>query len=611
MDILLSPVIIPLIFGAVLLIIPGFLKGVREITALIGALLTTYYSGLIYFVFKESSVSYFWFQIENFGFSLDLRSDSLSGLILFAASGFLLLVVIYSIGYMSGRNRLNEYYSYIMLTSAAASTVILADNLVLLLIGWEILTVLLFFLITMNGKDSRDAAGKTFVIIGFSDCSLLLGILLLWQITGKMRISEINSIPVSGDIMTIIYILLLIGALVKAGAVPGHSWIPKAAENAPASVIAFLPASLDKLLGIYLLARISLYMFELNETLKLLLLIIGAITIILAVMMALVQHNLKKLLAFHAVSQVGYMVMGIGTGISIGIIGGLFHMLNHAIYKCCLFFCAGAVEKRAGTTELENLGGLAKAMPVTFLACLISALAISGVPPLNGFASKWLIYQATIEIKQPVFLLAAMFGSTLTLASFIKVIHSVFLGKLPENLLNVKTAGWAMAIPMIVLAFFSVFFGVFAQFPIRHIITPALGLHLDQESWMINFPHAMWNPTLATVLIIISLVIGFIIYWITTVVKPRSTSIFVGGEKLETELMRYPGTGFYETIRNFGVLKVLYQDAEQGVFDLYVLGGRYGSKVVEVLRSAHNGIVSTYIAFVLIGLGFLIFYLVR
>ncbi len=142
--------------------------------------------------------------------------------------------------------------------------------------------------------------------------------------------------------------------------------------------MAYLPASLDKLLGIYLLARISLHMFVLNEPLKFLLLIIGAVTIILAVMMALVQHNLKKLLAFHAVSQVGYMVMGIGTGVPIGIIGGLFHMLNHAIYKCCLFLGAGAVEKRTGTTELEELGGLAKSLPVPFISMVIAAFAISG-----------------------------------------------------------------------------------------------------------------------------------------------------------------------------------------------------------------------------------------
>ena len=194
-----------------------------------------------------------------------------------------------------------------------------------------------------EGDAAGDAAGKTFVVIGFSDCALLLGVLLLWQLTGTLRMSAFDGVPVSGGVLTAAYLLLLTGALVKAGAMPGHTWIPKAAEGAPVSVMAYLPASLDKLLGIYLLARISLRMFALNDGLRLLLLVIGAVTIVLAVMMALVQHNLKKLLAFHAVSQVGYMVMGIGTGVPLGIAGGLFHMLNNALYKCCLFLGAGAV----------------------------------------------------------------------------------------------------------------------------------------------------------------------------------------------------------------------------------------------------------------------------
>jgi formate hydrogenlyase subunit 3/multisubunit Na+/H+ antiporter MnhD subunit len=608
---LFIPIIIPLIAGAVILIIPKALKGVKEFIALAGTFIAFISSSAIFFSGKVLTDSWSWFSLRGFRFSADLRADALSGFILFAASMFAVLIVIYSIEFMKGKSRLREYYSYILLTSAGAAAAILADNLIFLLIGWEIVSVLLFFLITIGGDDARDAAGKTFVIIGFSDCALLLGVVFLWNILGTLQISEINSIGVNSGIMSFTYILFLIGALVKAGAIPGHTWIPAASETAPTSVMAYLPASLDKLLGIYLLARISLDMFALNQGLKLLLLIIGAVTIILAVMMALLQHNLKRLLSFHAVSQVGYMVMGIGTGVPIGIVGGLFHMLNHAIYKCCLFLGAGAVEKQAGTTELEDLGGLSKAMPVTYGAMLIASLSISGVPPFNGFASKWLVYQGTIEIGQPVFLLAAMFGSALTLASFVKVIYSVFLGKRPEKLKNVKPVGISMALPMVVLALFCVVFGVFAQLPLKHLIGPAVYMDFDQVPGMINLASAMWSPTLATVLIIVALLFGGIIYLLSTTVKVRKTSMFVGGEKFEPELIRYPGTGFYETIRDLSPLKIIYTDAEKGAFDLYFLGGRYGSKVVDILRMIHNGVVSTYAAFAVIGLGFLILFLVR
>jgi formate hydrogenlyase subunit 3/multisubunit Na+/H+ antiporter MnhD subunit len=611
MNNLFIPIIVPLIAGAVILITPKALKGAREFIALAGSLMAMVHSGSIFFSGKELTDSWVWFSIQGFSFSADLRADSLSGLILFAASVFAVLIVIYSIGYMKGKSRLNEYYAYILLTAGGAAAAILADNLIFFLIGWEIVSILLFFLITIGGDDAREAAGKTFVIIGFSDCALLLGIVLLWSIMGTLQMSRINGVGVNSAVMTVTYVMFLIGALVKAGAIPGHSWIPTASESAPASVMAYLPASLDKLLGIYLLARISLDMFVLSQGLKVLLLIIGAVTIILAVMMALLQHNLKKLLAFHAVSQVGYMVMGIGTGVPIGIIGGLFHMLNNAIYKCCLFLGAGAVEKSAGTTELEELGGLSKAMPVTFIAMLVSALAISGVPPLNGFASKWLIYQGTIEIGQPVFLLAAMFGSALTLASFVKVIYSVFLGQRPDKMKKVERAGFAMGLPMVVLAVLCVVFGVFAQWPLRYLIGPAVYMDFDTAPGMINLAAAMWSPTMATVLIGVSLLLGGVIYLLSTAVKVRKTSMFVGGEKFEEDLSRYPGTGFYETIRDLSPMKIVYNDADKGVFDLYVLGGRYGTKLIELLRAVHNGVVSTYAAFVLIGLGFLILYLVR
>jgi len=224
-----------------------------------------------------------------------------------------------------------------------------------------------------------------------------------------------------------------------------------------------------------------------------------------------------------------------------------------------------------------------------------------------------MIYQGTVEIGRPVFLLAAMFGSALTLASFIKVIHSVFLGKKPQKLGAVKSAGWAMSIPMIVLAFFCVVFGVFAQLPLRHLIGPAASVGIDflkvpDNIW---FPLALWNPTLATVLIIVALIVGVIVYLFGTVMNVRKTSMFVGGEKFDNELVRYSGISFYETIREMNPLKVLYKDAEQGIYDLYVLGGTYGKKLIEVLRYIHNGVVSTYLAFVLIGLSFLIFFLVR
>ncbi|HUU70496.1 MAG TPA: proton-conducting transporter membrane subunit, partial [Planctomycetota bacterium] len=450
-------------------------------------------------------------------------------------------------------------------------------------------------------------AGKTFVMLGASDCALLLGVVFLWQIQGGLTISTFSRIPTVG-LGAVTYVLLLVAALTKAGAMPFHTWIPKAAEAAPISVTAFIPAALDKLLGIYLLARISLFVFDLSFGLQLTLLIIGGFTAVLAAMAAVMQNDVNKLLAYSTVSQVGYMVLGIGTGVPVGILGGLFHMLNHALYKCCLFLCAGAVERRTGTTDMGKLGGLARAMPLTFGGFLIAAMAISGVPPLNGFVSKWLVYQGLLKMGtslSAMFLVLALFGSALTLASFVKAVYSVFLGQRPPELADVKPAGFLMAMPIVFLAAVCLLFGEVYQVPVRYLVGPAVA---ESGAGALEYAGS-WNSTLAAGLILLGVALGLIIYWMARPIRIRRTTMFAGGEIFPSEDVRVPGTGFYESIRNTGVLKTLYSDAEEGAFDIYVLVGRYGSNVVEVLRSLHNGVLSTYLAFGTLGLLVLLFVL--
>ncbi|MFH1247551.1 MAG: proton-conducting transporter membrane subunit, partial [Candidatus Omnitrophota bacterium] len=255
---------------------------------------------------------------------------------------------------MKGKPKLAQYYSYIILTAIASIATVLSNNLILLVVFWGFLGLTLFLLINM--ADNAEAiAKKTFIIIGGSDAIMLLGIGIIYSITGTFQMDAFK-LELNNSLTIFAYICIAVAAFAKAGAMPFHTWIPGCAENAPVPVVAYLPASLDKLLGIYLLAKISLDLFVMNDAMNILMMVVGAFTIIAAVMMALVQHNMKRLLGYHAVSQVGYMVLGIGTGNPIGIAGGLFHMLNHAVYKSCLFFNAGNVEKNAGTVDLDKLG---------------------------------------------------------------------------------------------------------------------------------------------------------------------------------------------------------------------------------------------------------------
>jgi len=308
------------------------------------------------------------------------------------------------------------------------------------------------------------------------------------------------------------------------------------------------------------------------------------------------------------------MVLGIGTGVVAGIAGGLFHMLNNAIYKNSLFLTAGSVERQTGTTELDRLGGLSKVMPMTFLGALVAALAISGVPPLNGFVSKWLVYQGVLSSGtplMPLLLVAAVFGSALTLASFIKVIHSVFLGRKPPELERpeVTEVSWRMWGPTAILALICILFGVWAQWPLGQLIAPAV-LELTGDvgtfgaGWgsIVVGQTGFWSPTLATLLIIVGIVVGLGFYLIGRGFKTREAPTFIGGELAGDDRSRLAGTGFYNSIRDLPVLRTMFRDAEGGAYDVYSLGGRYGLDVVGLLRRLHSGVLPVYVGWCVVGL---------
>jgi len=609
MKLYLYPIIIPAIVGFVLLFFPKKANFFKSIVAFLTAAVSFVFSIQLYNT-PEKFFSWVWFNIDKVSFSFDFRIFGFGVFALIFINLFGALITLYSIGYFRNKSVASTYHPFILFTLSAASAAVLADNLFVLVLCWEILTLLLFLLVNSQRGDASPFASKSFIILGFSDACLLLSMVSIWVFYGTLKISELSIM--TGDFWTcLLFVLMFIPAIAKAGAMPLHSWIPAISTTTPASVMALLPASLDKLLGIYLLARISIDVFTLDFGLKLMMMIIGAITILFAVMMALIQHDLRKLLSFHAVSQVGYMVLGIGTGTTIGIIGGLFHMLNHAIYKSGLFLGAGSVETQTGNTDLESLGGLARKMPVTFFVVFVTAFSISGVPPFNGFTSKWLVYQGTVLANQPIFLIVAVFGSALTLASFIKVLHSVFFGFLQKRYENVKDASWTLKLPMIILALLCIVFGVFPQLPIDNFIGSYVGSESIGLLNPLNLEIGYWNPQLATIFLIAGLILGVLFYYIGKMASKRPHSVFLGGEVPVREVNIFPGTHFYKSISNMKFLKTMYEDGDKGAYDLYNYFGRLGSSLVEFGRRIHNGVLSMYLSWCIIGLGFIIFLLLR
>ena len=614
-NILLYPILIPFCAGIISLIIPR-LKRLKQLMAVA---VTLYLLVLSYRLFNLTGIAE---ELLSFNF-LNYRADFM--LQLNQISGFMLLFTylfgfLISIYIFNSRSEVetgdNQFMAYFFWTLAGASGVFLSTNLLSLLVFWEMVTAVFFLYLNSNKtKAASEAARKTYVILGFADAFFLFGIGYIWVTLGTLDIGLINIYTASGVLPKIAFFSFVVAALAKAGAIPFHTWIPAISEETPVSVMAFIPGSMDKLLGIYLLAMTVLKFFDVEPVLSFVVMLIGALTIIVGVLMALVQHNLKRLLSYHAVSQVGYMVLGIASGNPIGILGGLFHMLNNAVYKGGLFLCAGAIEKETGTTELEDLGGLYRKMPLLMISNLILALAISGVPPLSGFASKWMVYQGVLGAGQPVFLILAIFGSALTLASFLKVIYSVYFGGASKVYDRARKPSLLMTAPISVLAALCLFFGILAGFIVSLFFVPMefnvfSGVTVSAVFAELDFANTLWNPYLATIAIIVGLIIGIIIYLIGKVFKYKEQPVFTGGEKFDLEERRFPGTGLYITILELPFIGTFLKDSEKGAYDLYNIIKLTGWKtIVEKLKKLHDGILSTYLSWCIVGLMIIMFVL--
>ncbi len=604
-------ILLPVAAGLLLLIIPEKLRIVKSVVALAVSLITAYLSVVIFIGRPEPSVPGDLFNglpFNIFGISLAadagryaiLHVDNLSRLIILLAGIISFLIILYSLVYTE-KMKSGNFYPWFLITTSCSAGAVFSDNLLLFITFWGILGITLYKLIPGKDEESSAAAKKTLILIGASDSIMLAGIAIIWKMTGTLNMSELN-LTTDNALTVTAFIALAIGSFTKAGAFPFHTWVPDYTLSAPASSSALLPASLDKLLGIYFLARLTSGMFVTGKWITFILLLAGGITIITAVMMALVQHDYKRLLGFHAVSQVGYMILGFALGTPLGLAGGLFHMANNAIYKTGLFLSAGAVEMRTGKNTIDDLGGLSKSMPVTFICSLIFAMSISGVPPFNGFASKWMIYQGIIDFGTGpdftcrlwvLWLGLAVLGSALTLASFIKFAGGIFLGRVRSEAGKIKEVPALMWIPVVLLALACVLTGVFATgYVVPEFLMPASGVfHLP----------GFWNSSLVSLLVLISIALGIIIYLATGIKKFRTDDSFIGGEKDQDET-GYHATEFYKTISEFRFFSWMYRKAGDRFFDIYDISKQFVLNISHMFSSAHTGVLTGYVIWACAGL---------
>jgi NADH-quinone oxidoreductase subunit L len=386
--------LIPLIPFVCFLLVAFLGKKIREGGApiAIGGVAASFVLSLLVFfdVLQNGSfeTSMEWF--ANSGFEIGILVDELSVLMAIVVSFVSLMVVIYSVGYMHGDDGLRRYYAEICLFVGSMLGLILANNYLLMFIFWELVGVCSYLLIGFWFKkpEAASAAKKAFLVTRVGDVLFLIGIVMLYSNFGTFNF-ELLSQRMGADVHFLLLPALLIfgGAVGKSAQFPLHVWLPDAMEG-PTTVSALIHAATMVNAGIYLVAR-SFPLLTLTPDALLVIATIGGITALIAASMALVQNDIKRVLAYSTISQLGYMTLALGTGFYVaGYTAGIFHLMNHAFFKGLLFLGAGSVIHAVGTNDMRMMGGLHSKMKITSITMLIAALSISGVPFFSGFFSK-------------------------------------------------------------------------------------------------------------------------------------------------------------------------------------------------------------------------------
>lgn len=478
-----------------------------------------------------------WEPVSGYAIGIGYEIDALNMFFALLVVTTILLAAIYSIKYMARDHHLGHYYTLFLMLSGSVLGLVLTGDVFNMFVMIEIMTFASVALTAFrNNKFGALEAGFKYLIIGSIGSSMTLaGIALLYAQCHTLNMAQISAALTNNLTPTTIlaFALMFAGFGVKSYIVPFHAPAAEAYMTAPTSISMVFSGMVNKA-GVYGMIRLVYVIFRAMdlEPLQLILATFGTVTMFVGVTMALAQHDFKRLLAFHSISQIGYVITAIGLATVLGLEAGLFHAMNHTLFKGLLFLTAGAVLYAAGTTDLDKLGGLSKKMPKTTICFLIGAFSISGLPPFNGFASKWMIYQATYEkaaqsgnFAYAFVTIVALVVSVMTLASFIKVTQAVFFGQLPANLKDVKEVPLTMRIPMWIMSALCVLSGVFYNAVKKYLLAPAASAAFNVSSYidkmmgegtaaaagvadMAYEPLAisLWNPVLWLVLFAIVLI---------------------------------------------------------------------------------------------------------
>ncbi len=475
------------------------------------------------------------------GVTFSYYIDGLSLLFLLMATGLGAAVLLYSVRYIEREEGdATRFYVLMIAFILAMVNMVSSENLLILYFSWALMGLCSYFLVAFwyKEKDANFGSRKVLIYTHVPGYALLVAVILLYLSTGTF---QWTSPAISAAFTTGIFLLMLIAAIAKSAMFPLNTWLP-AAMAAPTPVSSLLHAACYVKAGAYLIARIYAIV-PWHPSWSLLVMAIGSAAMIIGVLFALIQIDVKRLLAYHTISQLGYIIAALGLNTGLGITAGLFYLFAHALFKGTLFLCAGAVDQATGTRDMRKLGGLAGLMPHTTWIWVVATAAIIGVPLTNGFVAKWLVISASLESGAIIVAIIAWLVGIVTAYSMLKATNMMFFGDLPEGISreNTSEAPLSMLIGMGVMGVLCLVFGIVPQIMLEWIIAPAvssLSLAVPISLTLFGVQTSMGGVAFTGVALIVvsSVLIGAAVaFGLSRVAKwprPREVNVFTGGMPL-------------------------------------------------------------------------------
>lgn len=579
-----------------------------------GSILASFIVALIVFTTQLSSQQavtvpvFSWIHVGDFRADISFLVDALSIIFTLVITGVGFVIHVYSVGYMHDDKDFNRYFSYLNLFVFFMLLLVLGDNMLLMYVGWEGVGLCSYLLIGFwfRNIDYASAGKKAFVMNRIGDLGFLMGTILMFGVFGSINYHQVfavaGNVVIDGKLITWITMLLFIGAIGKSAQIPLYTWLPDAMAG-PTPVSALIHAATMVTAGIYLVARLGV-LFSMSAFTMQFIAIIGIATSLLAAIIALFQNDIKKVLAYSTVSQLGLIFCALGVG---AFSAGVFHVVTHAFFKALLFLGAGSViHGMSGNQDIRNMGGLKKKMPITYITFLIATLAISGIPPFAGFFSKDQML-AEIFAQNKILFVLALAASLMTTFYMFRLLFLTFFGEFRGNNIvknHVHESPKSMTIPLMILAALSVI-GGFIGFP--HALGHAIGIHhwldgflasaLKMHTVEIALNTELMLMAVTIVLILVVVLIAYT-FFITKKSVPKSDDAAMPLLK-EVAYYKFYVDEIYEAIVVKPLDKaarLLYQFFERSGIDAVVNG--IGTSVVnwsQLLRLTQTGGLGFYV----------------